>query len=176
MLNHFNCVQLFVTLWTVAHQTPLSVGFSRHEYWLPCPPLGHLPDPGIKPTSLKSPAQADGLFTTSATWEAALFISLSNLCPGLPVSQNTYFPLLTTVRWKMSVGMHKVFSKTLLLFKEGIKKLKNWTRDIYSSLNRCFFSITCFTLLKGGSQDISTRESETFFRVRSTLCTAQRPL
>ena len=101
---------------------------------------------------------------------------LSNVCPGLPVPQNTYFPLLTNVRWKMSVGMHKVFSKTLLLFKEGIKKLKNWTRDIYSSLNRCFCSITCFTLLKGGSQDISTHESETFFRVRSTLCSAQKPL
>ena len=50
----------------------LSMRFSRQEYWsgLPCPPPGDLPDPGIKPTSLKSPALADGFFTTSATWEA----------------------------------------------------------------------------------------------------------
>ena len=44
--------------WTVACQAPLSMGFSSPEYWsgLPCPPPGDLPDPGIKPTSLKSPA------------------------------------------------------------------------------------------------------------------------
>ena len=67
MLSGFNHDQLFVTLWTVAHQTPLSMGFSRHEYWLPCPPLGHLPDPGIKPTSLMPPALAGRFFITSAT-------------------------------------------------------------------------------------------------------------
>ena len=47
--------------WTVAHQAPLSMGFSRQEYWsgLLCPPLGNLPDPGIGP---RSPAlQADAL-------------------------------------------------------------------------------------------------------------------
>ena len=50
-----------VTPWTVAHQAPLPMGFSRQEYWsaLPCPPPGDLPDPGIKPGS---PAlQADSL-------------------------------------------------------------------------------------------------------------------
>ena len=47
-------VQLFETLWTVARQAPLSMGFFRQEYWsgLPFPSPGHLPDPGIKPTSL----------------------------------------------------------------------------------------------------------------------------
>ena len=47
------CVRLIVTLWTVAHQAPLSVGFSRQEYWsgLPCPPPGDLPDAGIEPRS-----------------------------------------------------------------------------------------------------------------------------
>ena len=45
-------VQLFATPWTVTCQTPLSMGFSRQEYWrgLPCPSPGHLPDPGIEPT------------------------------------------------------------------------------------------------------------------------------
>ena len=59
-------------LWTITHQAPLSKGFFRHEYWsgLPCPPPGNLPDPGIEPVSLTSPALAGGFFTTSATWEA----------------------------------------------------------------------------------------------------------
>ena len=58
MLSHISHVLQFVTLWTVALGAPLSLGFSRQEYWsgLPCPPPGDLPDPGIKPASLVSPA------------------------------------------------------------------------------------------------------------------------
>ena len=58
--------QLFVTPGTVAHQAPLSFGFFRQEYWsaLPFPPLGDLPDPGIKPTSPASPVVTGGFFTT----------------------------------------------------------------------------------------------------------------
>ena len=57
-------------LWTTAHQAPLSMRFSRQECWngLPCPPPGDLPDPGIEPETLTSPALAGGLFTTSTTW------------------------------------------------------------------------------------------------------------
>ena len=70
---HFSCVHLFLTPWPVAHQAPLSMGFSRREYWsgLPCPPPEDLPDPGIEPDSLTSPALAGRFFTTSATWEAS---------------------------------------------------------------------------------------------------------
>ena len=55
-----------------SHKAPLSIGFPRQEYWngLPCLPPGDLPDPGIKPTSLKSPVLAGGFFTTSTTCEA----------------------------------------------------------------------------------------------------------
>ena len=58
----FSCVPLFATPWTVAHQAPLSMGFSRQEYWsgLPFPPPGDFPDTGIEPTSLTSPALAVG--------------------------------------------------------------------------------------------------------------------
>ena len=71
MLSHFSHVQLFVTLWILARQPPLSMGFSRQEYWsgFPFPSLEDLPEPGIEPTSLTSPALAGGFFTTSATWE-----------------------------------------------------------------------------------------------------------
>ena len=63
-LSCFNGVQLFVNPWTIAHQAPLSMGFSRQEYWsgLPCP-AGNLPDLGIEPTSIKSPA-------LGTSWEA----------------------------------------------------------------------------------------------------------
>ena len=68
MLSHFSRVQLFVTTWTVAHQAPLSMGFSRQECWtrLSCPPPGDLPDPGIRPVSFISPALA-GQFSTPST-------------------------------------------------------------------------------------------------------------
>ena len=62
-------VWLFEIPWTVAHQAPLSMGFSRQEYWsgLPCPPPGDLPDPGTDPVSLKSSALTGRFFTASAT-------------------------------------------------------------------------------------------------------------
>ena len=65
VLSRFSCVWLFETPWTAAPQTPLFRGFSKQEYWsrLPCPPPGDLPDPGIEPMSLMSPALADGFFT-----------------------------------------------------------------------------------------------------------------
>ena len=72
MLSCFSYVQFFVTLWTVAHQAPLFMGFSRKEYWngLPCPPPGDLPNSGIETAAHVSPAPAGEFFTTSATWEA----------------------------------------------------------------------------------------------------------
>ena len=72
LLLLFSCSVMsdsFATPWTVAHQTPLSMGFPRQEYWsgLPWPPPGDLPNPGIEPAS---PALAGGFFTNFATQEA----------------------------------------------------------------------------------------------------------
>ena len=63
MLSH---VRLFATLWTVARQVPLSMEFSRQEYWsgLPFPTPGDRPNPGIEPTSPASPALKDRLLPT----------------------------------------------------------------------------------------------------------------
>ena len=63
--------QLCVTLWAVARQSPLYLGFSRQEYWsgLPFPPPGDLPHLELKSTSLTSPALTGWFFTTSTTWE-----------------------------------------------------------------------------------------------------------
>ena len=72
LLSRFIRVQLLATLWTVARQASLCIGFSRQEYWsgLPCPPPGNLPSPGIKLAPLVSPELAGRIFTTSSTWEA----------------------------------------------------------------------------------------------------------
>ena len=66
-----------VTLWTVVYQAPLFVGFPRQEYWgaLPCPPPGNLPNPGMQPVPLMSPALVGG--------------SLLLAPPGQPMSTNT---------------------------------------------------------------------------------------
>ena len=62
-------VRLFATPGTIARQAPLSMGFSRQEHWsgLPCPPLGDLPNPRIKPESLIFSALVGMFFTTSVT-------------------------------------------------------------------------------------------------------------
>ena len=62
----FSLIQFFAVLQTVAHQAPLSMGFSRQEYWngLPFPPPGDFPDPGNKPTSPVSPAFTGRFFIT----------------------------------------------------------------------------------------------------------------
>ena len=66
VLSCFSHVPLFVTLWTVARQAPLSMGFSRQEHWsgLPRPPPRDLPDPAIEPKSPMPPTLA-GRFLTS---------------------------------------------------------------------------------------------------------------
>ena len=63
----------FETPWTVAHQTPLSTGYSRQDYWsgLPFPSPGHLPKPGIES---RSPALAGGFFTIDSLEKPQIFI------------------------------------------------------------------------------------------------------
>ena len=76
-------------LWTVAHQAPMSVEFFRQEYWsgLLFPTSGDLPDPGIKPVSLVSPALAGGFFTTASH-------GLPNSCLSSSAKTDNGVPLL----------------------------------------------------------------------------------
>ena len=71
--------------WTAARQAPLSMGFSRQEYWsgLPFPPPGHLPDPGIKPMS---PTLAGGFFTTEPPGKPIAMDYLLSILQGDPTS------------------------------------------------------------------------------------------
>ena len=85
MLSH---VWLFLTSWTVARQPPLSIGFSRQEYWNGAPflPPGDLFDPGIKP---ESSALAGRFFTTSTTWETLSSLDIvSIVCMSQSQSPN----------------------------------------------------------------------------------------
>ena len=83
VFSHFSRVRLFATLWTVAHQPPLSIGLSRQEYWsgLPCLPPGDLPNPGIKPLSpVALTLQVDSLLLSH--WESPQTIKAqANLTP-----------------------------------------------------------------------------------------------
>ena len=110
VLSHFSYVQFCATLWTVVYKDPLSMGFSRQEYWsgLPCPPPGDLPSPGIKPVPLTSPALAVAFLTTRTTWEApgsaqvtakpTLPIFHNDLRVGVPIGQSQGVPMHIILR------------------------------------------------------------------------------
>ena len=85
MFGCFSCVWLFAInpMNCSPPQAPLSMGFSRQEWWggLPCPPPGDLPNPRIKARSLILPAMAGKFFTTSATWKAHIFDEAISIKP-----------------------------------------------------------------------------------------------
>ena len=105
MLSHFSCVRLFETLWTVAQQAPLSMGFSSQEYWsgLPYPLPGDLPLAGIKPKTPAAPAlQADSLPLSPK----GLYCNYSTVSPVITVRKQSE----TMCKW---MGM-SVFQKNFI--------------------------------------------------------------
>ena len=118
--SHFSRVWLFVILRIVARQVPLSMGFSRQEYWsgLPCPPPGDLPDPGIEAAPLMSPALTGRFFTTSTTGKPQWGLSLpsvmrtsnsgtcSDLMPGAAHGKSHSFhdPVRVHSRWGLPLS------------------------------------------------------------------------
>ena len=123
LLNCFSYVWFFVSLWIIASQAPLSMGFSRQEYWsgLPCPPPGELLDPGIKPTSLTSPALADKGFPGGSTGKESVCNAgdLGSI-PGLgrsPGYGNGYQLQYSSLENSMDCIVHGVTeSQTRLIF------------------------------------------------------------
>ena len=129
VLSHFSRVRFFATLRTIAHQAPLSMGFSVQEYCkgLPCPPPGDLPSPGIEPHSYIS-STGSKFFTTNTTWEAQQTsiqllsiqeqssLRLNNLRVKGEITSKIF---LTFLRWMvmkiLHIQIHKFLShKTLL--------------------------------------------------------------
>ena len=130
MVSHFSLFRLFAVLWTVSHQASLSMGFSRQEYWsgLPCPPPGDLPNPGLKPTSLMSPALAGGFFIATATWDICNPYKLKYLRDG-------YFLV------------YMDYKKSFIYFKEVILVLFSFYVFLYKVLHFHFMFIFVFMIL-----------------------------
>ena len=96
--NHFHCVRLFVTLWTIAHQSPLSMGFSRQEYWsgLQCPSPEDLPDPGIESAFLMTPALAEDSLPLAPSGKASSSATLFSCLQSFPESGPSLMSQLST--------------------------------------------------------------------------------
>ena len=119
VIHCFSHVCLFATLYTIARQSLLSIGFSRQEYWggLPRPPPGDLPHPGIKPVSLMSPELAGVFFTTRATWEAPLNWDLwkKELTQQAGVSYTSYITMKDFLLW-LGTYLLEYFWNDLIMF------------------------------------------------------------
>ena len=113
MLSRFSHGRLLSIPWTIARcQTPQSMRFSRQEYWsgLLCPSLGDLPDPGIKPTSLMSPALADGFFTVRATWEAGYIHTHTHIYMCVCVCVCVCVNICQSVNWSIGQLINRYLS------------------------------------------------------------------
>ena len=132
-----SCVQLFVTPWTITHQAPLSMGFSRQEYWsgLPFPTPGDLPNPGIE---LAFPALAGGFFTTEPPEKPYSFILATLVfifCCQLRMKWKGLHFLLSlplcirTFQWAMKLNYY--FKPSFdFNFKRTIESLKLWWKSL----------------------------------------------
>ena len=101
-----------MTLWAIAHQAPLSIGFPRQEYWsgLPFPPLGDLSNPRIKPMSLALSCIGRQILYQEATWETLVKLKVTQIClilcdplglysPWNSPGQNTGVGSLPLLQW-----------------------------------------------------------------------------
>ena len=133
LLNCFSRVRLCTTLWTAAHQAPLSMGFSRQEHWsgLPFPSPKDLPNPGIEPmspTSLASPAlKADSLplshqgslswlglsASTAVAWVQSLVREIRSYKPCSTDQKQTTNKKLQN-RWQVRFGLWAILGQTLV--------------------------------------------------------------
>ena len=116
LLNRCSHGWLFATIWTIARQAPLSMGFSKQENWSgsPCSSPGDLPHSGIKPASLASPALASRFFATSATWEASSQVWWL-VIPDIPWLMDTSFQSLPVFPWPSSLCLWICFPFSFLL-------------------------------------------------------------
>ena len=103
-----SCVWLFATPWTVAHQAPLSMKFSRQEYWsgLPFSLPGDLPNPGVKPMSLTSPASAGGFLLARCVLD-----SCSNVRCNRVISSLAFFNAN-----KLAESLHLILGNAINIF------------------------------------------------------------
>ena len=125
-------------------QAPLSMEFCRQEYWsgLPCPPLGDLPNPGIKLVSFTSPALAGRFFTPSTTWKAQLvvyFLFKYFTFWVTSVTQKFIFHLVhkATVVWVVYVCSDKFVYACLTFYFETITDLHKCSKNSTNKFSPC---------------------------------------
>ena len=137
-------VQLLVTPWTVACQAPLSMGFSKQEYWsgLPCPPTGDLPDPGIEPKSLVSPALAGGFFITVPPGKSYVFLAWALMDYSF-IWLDQKIPFL---------GL--LLKPTLKATSENPRRVFRWYTEDKCNLPHALLSLILFNLKRLGSLGI----------------------
>ena len=134
-----NCIPLFVTTWTIACQSLSSMEFSRQEYWsrLPFPSPGYLPDPGIEPASLLSPALT-GAFLPLAppgTQQGPAFLTLSRITPVLPsrkaslVAQMVKNLPAMQETWVLSLGWEDPLGKEMATHSSILAWRIPWTEE-----------------------------------------------
>ena len=131
VLRCFSCIRLFETLWTVDRQVPLSMGFSRQEYWsgLSYPPPGDLPDLGIEPMPLISPVLAGRFFATVRSFKNSLvFPPVSIRVTGKIQCQNSHKSLAQLIKHGQIEVMSDTFYPQRLeliwVFKDNFTKIK----------------------------------------------------
>jgi len=146
MLSHFSCVQFFPTLWTIAHQAPLSMGSSRQEYWsgLPCSSPGDLLNLGMEPVSLKSLALAGSFFTTRQLGSPVLLYSVVNYS----CKQKYHFICLLSVEseWKgCCFSLPSIWAEVSVCEMEELKKrtIPNVYLYICLCLCICVYAYVC---------------------------------
>jgi len=121
LLSHFSRVRFCATQWTVAHQAPLFMGFSRQEYWsrLPCPSPGDLPNPGIEPASLTSLALAGGSLPLAPPGKTLQHVIIIKILMRYLHLQN-----LDCILYHISIWM------SYILFSRNDEWLPHWTVQI----------------------------------------------
>ena len=125
---------------TVACQAPLSMGFSRQECWsgLLCPPSGDHLGPGIKLTSLGSPALADRLFTSSAS-------QANKLCHDKSTEERTFEKSLA---WKLVVSVSTTYTSLLKRTMHTCVQQLQWGKPIKKSHHLLFSPMCVYHLCK----------------------------
>ena len=134
VLSLFSHVQLFATpkakSLAFSCQAPLSMEFSRQEYWsgLPCPPPEDLPNPGIEPVSLTSPALAGGFFSTSATWGAQMYSRFLEI--SVLIREGSFGRILESIPWMVIFASWKCLGAAcpIIRLREtlGNQELHHW--------------------------------------------------
>ena len=142
-------VWLFATPWSVGCQAPLSMGFSRQEYWsgLPYPSLGDLPDPGIEPASRMFLALAEVFSTTRAAWEAReVHNSWEPSCglnQGIILASRSGWSLTVTIQGKDGWTMILLVKHSSFLIHQHVSAFEDLTRCWYLSRNGNLLQYFC---------------------------------